>query len=462
MYVVFLIVKLFLFIIFFVESEVEEPEDKDKEETESSAAAVDPISKYKALLLDIENNESKKKNRGLEMEITWGLGMKEKTEQMVKKKLSKGMNHFTFMSAFLIILYLTLNREAVLFFFNLWIFFYSSDYKHYLILGDKLTPFEELVEKRKDKKKAKKLERKKQIKKEKEGGGDEDGFSSDDIPSDVDMNDSYFAEEFDNPEFKANKKSKKKNSKHHKESDSEDEEELRKRAELELLLDDDDGKEHFSLKKIQDAENETKSKKKRKHKEKMKHKVHDKGAVPDGFEIDVADQRFSALYTSHHYNIDPTDSNFKKTKAMDTLIQEKLKRRPAEISDESTQSKKPKKDAAMGVLIKSIKRKALNASCKWYFCTLIIYEICNCTEIYLKYFCKALKIKTTSEKLNFLSVFCVTSCKYQSTLGQTTIQNRNIELSLAVFSDQSLKSGTCFLTYLPPFPLHKILQSGMP
>lgn len=178
------------------------------------------------------------------------------------------------------------------------------------------------------------------------------------------MNDSYFAEEFDNPEFKSNKKSKKKNSKHPKESDSENEEELRKRAELELLLDDDDGKEHFSLKKIQDAESETKSKKKRKHKEKMKHKVHDKGAVPDGFEIDVADQRFSALYTSHHYNIDPTDSNFKKTKAMDTLIQEKLKRRPAEISEESTQSKKPKKDAAMSVLVKSIKRKALNASGK--------------------------------------------------------------------------------------------------
>lgn len=81
---------LTIFLSPFLESEVEEPEGIGKE-TESVATTADPISKYKALLLDIENNESKKKNRGLEMEITWGLGLKEKTEQMVKKKLTKGI-----------------------------------------------------------------------------------------------------------------------------------------------------------------------------------------------------------------------------------------------------------------------------------------------------------------------------------------------------------------------------------
>lgn len=42
--------------------------------------------------------------------------------------------------------------------------------------------------------------------------------------------------------------------------------------------------------------------------------------------MDVNDTRFSALFSSHHFNIDPTDPHFRKTNAMDALISAKQKR----------------------------------------------------------------------------------------------------------------------------------------
>ncbi|XP_077290002.1 ESF1 homolog [Arctopsyche grandis] len=290
-----------------------EEEEYEKVEENVDNTKSDPISKYKALLQEIGETEKKKKNRDVEMEITWGLGLKEKTQELVKKKLNK---------------------------------------------GDKMTPFEEMVEKQKEKKKAKKLERKKKNL-ELEKKDDSDAYSSD-IPSDIDMNDPYFAEEFDTEEFKR-KKNKKKSIKN-KDIIERDEGEEQKRAELELLLDDDDSKAHFSLKKIQEAENETKTKKRR---QKHKAKETNQNTVIPEFEVNVNDDRFSALFTSHHYNIDPTDPNFKKTKAMDTLIQEKLKRRPVESAvEDEIAHKKPKKDPAMTVLVNSLKRKSKNINNK--------------------------------------------------------------------------------------------------
>lgn len=50
----------------------------------------DPIQKYKMLLEDIESKEQKKQNKDMEMEITWGLGVKDKAEELVKKKINEG------------------------------------------------------------------------------------------------------------------------------------------------------------------------------------------------------------------------------------------------------------------------------------------------------------------------------------------------------------------------------------
>lgn len=214
-----------------------------------------------------------------------------------------------------------------------------------------LTPFEKILKKRKEKQKQKKLQKQKS---EAENDGSNSEGSSDDVPSDIDLNDPYFAEEFNNSEFKKVKSNnKKKGIKEH--IESADEEEQKRNAELELLLDEDDGKAHFSLKKIQEAENVSKkSKRKKKLKEKM---AKQQQALPE-FEINVNDQRFSALYTSHLYNIDPTDSNFKKTKNMEKLIQEKLKRRPADTPIENEkQPKKSREDVELNLLVKNLKRK---------------------------------------------------------------------------------------------------------
>lgn len=80
---------------------------------------------------------------------------------------------------------------------------------------------------------------------------------------------------------------------------------------------------HFNLKTIK--ENESTSNKKLK--KKKKRKMPETSVLTDDFKIDVKDERFSALYTSHHFNIDPADPQFKATQATKELIQEKLRRR---------------------------------------------------------------------------------------------------------------------------------------
>ena len=66
------------------------------------------------------------------------------------------------------------------------------------------------------------------------------------------------------------------------------------------MMEDDDEKKHFNLKSIMKNE---KSKKKTRKKGQEKEK--------DDFEIDVNDSRFSAVYSSHLYAVDPSDPQFK-------------------------------------------------------------------------------------------------------------------------------------------------------
>lgn len=68
----------------FTDESVEEQELKSDNEED------DPIQKYKMLLEDIEKKEQKKENKDMEMEITWGLGVKDKAEELVKKKINEG------------------------------------------------------------------------------------------------------------------------------------------------------------------------------------------------------------------------------------------------------------------------------------------------------------------------------------------------------------------------------------
>lgn len=211
-----------------------------------------------------------------------------------------------------------------------------------------------MIQKRKEKKKQKKLKNKDKEQQNDEEYNAEDGNMTDDVPSDIDMNDPYFAEEFNKPEFIKAKLGNKKKESYDGDIDPDEE---KKKAELELLLDDDDGKAHFSLKKIQESESDKKSRRKKKLKAKMNEQ---KQSLPD-FDINVNDDRFSALYNSHLYNIDPSDPNFKKTKNMERLIQEKLKRRPADAPVENQKPKKSKEDAELSILVKNVKRKTKDA-----------------------------------------------------------------------------------------------------
>lgn len=84
---------------------------------------------------------------------------------------------------------------------------------------------------------------------------------------------------------------------------------------------------HFSLKKIEESEKACKKLKKGKRR-----KGEEINDFKDDFKIDVNDERFSALFTSHHFHIDPADPQFRATKATKELIHEKLKRRKEEVS----------------------------------------------------------------------------------------------------------------------------------
>lgn len=248
------------------------------------------IDKYKALLQDIENKEKEKEKGGVEMEVSWDLDLKDKTESLVKKKLNE---------------------------------------------KEETTPFQQYLNKRKEKQISKREERKKKHFIENEIDNDSD------IPSHVDMNDPYFAEEFSKPGFE--QKSKMKASTSTRDAIIENNNSA---AELELLvLNTEDDKNHFNLKNIYDCENKNKSKKRIKKNETIK---------DDNFKINVEDARFSALYTSHHYNVDPTDPHYKNTKGMEAIVNEKLKRRGDSAKELFNTSKK---DVELNVLVKSIKRK---------------------------------------------------------------------------------------------------------
>lgn len=254
-------------------SSEEEPEPETKPDG-TKPKKMSTIEKYKALLKSIdEEEEEKKKNKNMEFEVSWDLDAKEKAEKLAKESANK---------------------------------------------SNEMTPFEKFVEKKKEKKKAKKDEKKKLKQQQRDERDDSD------VPSDVDMNDPYFAEE-----IQAMKKSSKKRKVS--ENEEEDSEEERNKAELELLLMDkqEDTKKHFNMKKIEEVESMSKSKKKRLEKKKKKVEV------ADEFEVDTEDPRFAAIYTSHHFNIDPSDPHYRKTKGTDALIQKKLTIRNNDTEDVS-------------------------------------------------------------------------------------------------------------------------------
>lgn len=260
------------------------------------------IAKYRQLLHVIKEKEKKGKENDMEMEIKWVPGLKESAEEMVKNKLEG---------------------------------------------KDKLTPWEQFLEKKKEKKR---------LKKKQKALAEE--ASEDELPSDVDLNDPYFAEEVKKLGVK------KKSMKSTKDSlSSEEEADLEKqKAEMALLVmdEEEDSKKHFNYDKIVEHQNLSKKKKKQLMKKKE--------LLEDDFEVNVNDSRFQAMYTSHLFNLDPSDPNFKKTKAMEKILEEKARQRErkeelliqaVEKAEQNTGKSAQKRpiDPALSLLIKSVKNK---------------------------------------------------------------------------------------------------------
>ena len=77
------------------------------------------------------------------------------------------------------------------------------------------------------------------------------------------------------------------------------------KEELELLLmEAKDDRQHFSLKGIMDSE-------KRKSKKRRKRKANQEEIVDDNFNVNLKDSRFDALFTSHHFAVDPSDPQYR-------------------------------------------------------------------------------------------------------------------------------------------------------
>ncbi|KAM6280593.1 ESF1 homolog isoform 1-T2 [Porphyrio hochstetteri] len=256
------------------------------------------IAKYRELLQSIQEKEKKQEEKDIGMEIKWVPGLKENAEEMVKNRLEG---------------------------------------------KDNLTPWQKYLEKKKEKR----------ILKKKRKATAEREQSEDELPSDVDLNDPYFAEELEKTGLKKKAESV--------ESTSEDEDEVEKqKAEMALLMmdDEDDSRKHFNYKKIVEQQNLSKKKKKLLMKKNE--------LVEDDFQVNVADTRFQAMFTSPLFNLDPSDPNFKKTKAVEKILEEKARRREEKEQGLKEQEVKVAKkgevakkaiDPALSMLIKSVKNK---------------------------------------------------------------------------------------------------------
>uniref|UniRef100_A0A8D8PC39 ESF1 homolog n=1 Tax=Culex pipiens TaxID=7175 RepID=A0A8D8PC39_CULPI len=305
-------------------------EESDVEPKSGKLSKQDRIAQYKALLGELKEQEEKEKEDKVEMEFTWKVNGEDE-ERQDSDDGSEGEK----------------KRR------------------------DDVNPFEKILEKAKEKKKRRKELKKKKKRGELNSDGEaQDESSDDDLPYGVDLNDPFFASAFDEKEFDLSKPSKKdKKKKKNPEEEQDEEEAARKRAELELILDDgEDDRSHFNLKSIQETEIDLKSVSKSKRKriiKKTRKQIEEQrvrnealaAAAGDDFDIDLGDDRFRAVYERPEYSIDPTNPSFKKTKGMERLIEEKLKKRPLDEGDVPVEPKKVKKDVSTTLLVKSIKRK---------------------------------------------------------------------------------------------------------
>ncbi|KAI1809318.1 hypothetical protein GGS20DRAFT_580803 [Poronia punctata] len=121
--------------------------------------------------------------------------------------------------------------------------------------------------------------------------------------------------------------------------------------------------DHFNMEEIEKAE----KKKAKKQRKKGKKEIEDHGGLQQGFEMDVEDDRFKAVFESHEFAIDPSNPKFKATPGMKKLLEENRKKRKSKTGDldappeEGGKVKKQKIKGAnddISSLVESIRQKA--------------------------------------------------------------------------------------------------------
>lgn len=134
-----------------------------------------------------------------------------------------------------------------------------------------------------------------------------------------------------------------------KSNNGDDKDEDKSRADLELLMMNEEGDEdheHFDMRDIIKSE-----KKKSKKSKKSKHEE----APQQDFEVDLNDPRFQEIFENRDYSIDPTSSDFKQTKTMKKILDERSKRLNTS-SQPSTKKHKPNPNE-LNTLVDKLKRK---------------------------------------------------------------------------------------------------------
>lgn len=143
------------------------------------------------------------------------------------------------------------------------------------------------------------------------------------------------------------------------------------RAELELLMMDDKKSDikHFDMNEIEKAEKQARRKKGKGKNKNQGQADAATPAVPDDFQMNVSDPRFSRLFENHEFAIDPTNPKFKPTSGMKAILEEGRKRRrnrdergeeePEERGSGDRGKKKQKKEESEDLkkLVDRVKRK---------------------------------------------------------------------------------------------------------
>ncbi|KAI0160997.1 hypothetical protein GGR52DRAFT_562495 [Hypoxylon sp. FL1284] len=160
-----------------------------------------------------------------------------------------------------------------------------------------------------------------------EPADEEEPMDRQEAQEDLGFDDPFFTT--DEPAKKSKHAEKKEDRRKRREArEAEEAENAVQKAQLQRLMADDskdaaEHLDHFDMNEISRAEKQ----RSKKYKKKGKKGVEDHGGLQDGFEMNVKDDRFKAVFDSHEFAIDPSNPKYKATQGMKQLLEETRKKR---------------------------------------------------------------------------------------------------------------------------------------